>query len=76
MTPAKLFVLLTAFLTSILTSSAHAQTSGTGTLSGRVFNPATNEYVRNAEIQVEGTNLTTYSRDDGSYVLPACPPES
>jgi TonB-dependent receptor len=50
-----------------------AQTGGAGTLTGRIFNPATNEYVRNAEIQVEGTSLTAYSRDDGSYVLTNIP---
>jgi TonB-dependent receptor len=50
-----------------------AQTSGTGTITGRVFNPATQEYVRNAEITVDGTNLLTYSGDDGSYTLSNVP---
>src|SRR5512147_2200162 len=47
--------------------------AGTGVIRGRVFNPATQEYVRNAEVSVEGTNLVTYSTDDGSYVLTNVP---
>ncbi len=50
-----------------------AQTSATGTVTGRIFNPATQEYVRNAEIAVDGTNLITYSADDGSYALTNVP---
>ena len=53
-------------------SSLSAQV-GTGRITGRIFNPATQEYVRNAEIAVEGTNLVTYSADDGSYTLPNVP---
>jgi iron complex outermembrane recepter protein len=49
-----------------------AQTN-TGSIVGRVFNPATQEYVRNAEVSIEGTNLVTYSADDGSYVLSNVP---
>ncbi len=40
-----------------------------GTISGRIFNPTTRAYVRNAEIRVSGTDLVVYSGDDGSYVL-------
>ena len=64
------FALLLAALSS---SSSLAQTAATGAIQGRVFNPATQQYVRNAEIQIEGTNLTTYSRDDGSYDLANVP---
>ncbi len=55
-------------LTLVAQSSA-----GTGTILGRIFNPATQEYVRNAEITVEGTNLLVYSGDDGSYALTGVP---
>ena len=47
--------------------------SATGSIQGRVFNPATQEYVRNAELTVVGTNLTTYSADDGSFSLTRVP---
>jgi iron complex outermembrane receptor protein len=74
--PMKITHLLVPFalvVTLLAGTLAQAQTGTTGTLSGRVYNPATGEYVRNAEIQVEGTNLTTYSRDDGSYDLTKIP---
>ncbi len=37
-------------------SSLWAQAAGSGTVRGRVFNPVNGEYVRNAEIRLEGTN--------------------
>lgn len=52
--------------------AAHAA-EGTGTIAGRVYNPATKVYVRSAEIRVEGTNLATYSESDGSFRLPSVP---
>ena len=45
---------------------AFAQIAADGRITGRIFNPATQQYVRNAEIRVEGTDLVTYSGDDGS----------
>lgn len=45
-----------------------------GTISGRVFNPATGEYMRNAEVRIEGTNLTTYTGDSGYFQLRNVPP--
>lgn len=55
--------------------AAETNVSGqqTGVIKGRVFNPASQEYVRNAEVLVEGTNLSTFSSDDGSYVLSNVP---
>ena len=50
-----------------------AQAPATGRTMGRIFNPATQEYVRNAEITVEGTNAVAFSGDDGSYVLSNVP---
>jgi iron complex outermembrane receptor protein len=44
-----------------------------GRISGRIFNPATQQYVRNAEIRVDGTDLVTYSGEDGTYVLANVP---
>src|SRR5688572_13137456 len=49
------------------------QSGSTGTITGRIFNPATQQYVRNAEIRVAGTDLVAYSGDDGSYVLTNVP---
>ena len=48
---------------------AHGQTA-TGSVQGKVFNPVTNEYVRNAEVRLEGTNQVTYTEGDGSFQFP------
>ncbi len=53
-------------------SSAFAQ-SGTGTIQGRVSNPATGEYTRNAEVRVSGTNLVAFTQADGTYRIPNVP---
>jgi len=53
-------------------SSAFAQ-SGTGTIQGRVLNPATGTYTRNAEVRVNGTSLVAYTQADGSYRIPNVP---
>jgi iron complex outermembrane receptor protein len=46
-----------------------AQSGRTGTIIGRVLNPATHEYIRNAEVRVEGTPLSVYSGDSGYYEI-------
>ncbi len=56
---ALVFAWLAAALTAI------AQT--TGTIQGRVFNPVSKEYVRDAEVRLDGTNLVTYTEGDGSF---------
>lgn len=67
--PRVLFVLVCS---PFATPSA-AQVQGTGRISGRIFNPATQEYVRNAEVTVDGTDLIAFSGDEGSYVLSNVP---
>ncbi|HUR56086.1 MAG TPA: TonB-dependent receptor [Opitutaceae bacterium] len=72
--PRSLFLALRIPLLALATcAAAHAQSS-TGTISGRVFNPTTQEFVRNAEVAVPGTNLVTYTADDGTYSLSGLPP--
>lgn len=46
---------------------------GTGTISGRVYNAATKEYVRNAEVRVDGTPHQVYTEDAGFYRLSGVP---
>ncbi|MES2697838.1 MAG: TonB-dependent receptor [Verrucomicrobiota bacterium] len=53
--------------------AAFAQAPAAGTVSGRIINPATGEYVRNAVVSVEGTAISTVSEDGGRYVLNRVP---
>jgi iron complex outermembrane receptor protein len=45
----------------------------TGAISGRVFNPATGEYIRNAEVRIEGTQQRTLTEDGGVYRIANAP---
>lgn len=65
----KLVALAFCWLAAALT--VQAQT--TGTIQGRVYNPATKEYVNNAEVRLEGTNQVTYTEQDGSFQLIGVP---
>ncbi len=69
------FVPARCILTLALASAvpAFSQSAGTGAIAGHVFNPATKEYVRNAEVDVLGTSLSTATNNDGSYVLGKVP---
>jgi iron complex outermembrane receptor protein len=62
------FLMLLAWAVCCLIPAAlHAQTPATGTVQGRVYNPVSKEYVRNAEVRLEGTNQVTYTENDGSF---------
>lgn len=50
-----------------------AQAQGTGTIQGRVFNPTSQEYVRNAEVRLANSNQQTYTENDGSFTLTNVP---
>ncbi|HVU18245.1 MAG TPA: TonB-dependent receptor [Candidatus Didemnitutus sp.] len=58
-----------ASLAIALAISLPAQTAGTGVVTGRIYNPATHEYVAHAEVSVQGTNLSAFTAEDGTYVL-------
>jgi iron complex outermembrane recepter protein len=64
--------LLLAASALLLLSSARAQSAG-GAISGRVFNPATGEYVRNAEVRLQGSDRLVYSGDGGVFRLDNVP---
>jgi iron complex outermembrane recepter protein len=68
-TPLRSWLKITALFFGALTFTfiVQAQSSATGTVQGRVYNPATKEYVRNAEVRLEGTNQVTYTENDGSF---------
>jgi len=54
-------------------NGAPSQAVGVGGVRGRILNTATGEYVRNAEIRVEGTNIVAYSEDGGDFRLANVP---
>jgi len=55
-------------------AAAHAAAAeAAGTIAGRVLNPATGEYVANAEVRVAGTTLLALSEPDGSYRIDRVP---
>jgi len=66
------WILLVACV-SALGAALSAQTAGTGRVTGRIFNPATGEYMRNAEIRLEGSERIAYSEEGGSYQLDNVP---
>jgi TonB-dependent receptor len=55
--------------TLCLTPPARAQSAGTGAVSGRVYNPETQEYVRNARIRVVSTGEVVVSEQGGFYQI-------
>lgn len=61
----RILVLLGACLACVATLPA--QTAGTGTIQGRVYNPTAREYVRDAEVRLDGTNEVTYTENDGTF---------
>lgn len=65
---------LTILFLGLAAAVLPAQTGATGTISGRVFNPASSEYVRNVEVRVVGTSLSTQTDGTGYYRLLNVPP--
>jgi TonB-dependent receptor len=51
----------------LITAHSVLAQGGTGTIQGRVFNPARGDYVGNAEVRLEGTNQVTYTEADGTF---------
>ncbi|HTL69140.1 MAG TPA: TonB-dependent receptor [Lacunisphaera sp.] len=62
-----------ASLSLALALSAVAQTAGTGTITGHVYNPVNKEFVRDAEVHVAGTNITVATEDGGYFSLARVP---
>ena len=65
--------LITAAAFGLFFPPLHAQSPATGTVQGRVYNPVAQEYVRNAEVRLEGTNQITYTENDGSFQFTSVP---
>ena len=56
-------------LACVIPALAPAQAAGTGALQGRVSDEARGEYLQNARVTVEGTQLETFTDEGGFYVL-------
>ena len=65
----QLFALAVAFLSVV----AFAQTSTTGTIEGRVLNSTNGNYLNNARVTIEGSNLEAFTNEFGEYRLSNVP---
>jgi TonB-dependent receptor len=66
-------IVFAGLITCLCAAGAAAQTSGTGSIEGRVFDPRRGEYVENARITLEGTDRQTFSDPTGYYRIPNVP---
>jgi TonB-dependent receptor len=66
---ARVCVIACVALASFLTLPVHAQSASTGTVTGRVLNERTQEFLRNAVVTVVGTGITATAGDGGNYQL-------
>jgi iron complex outermembrane receptor protein len=60
-------VVLAAVSWCLFHPTVAAQTAKTGTIQGRIFNPVSQDYIRNAEVRIEGTSRVDYTENDGSF---------
>ncbi|MEO6244522.1 MAG: TonB-dependent receptor [Opitutaceae bacterium] len=65
--------LLALFAVVLTLLPLHAQTTATGTITGRVFNPSTGEYLRNARVTAVESKQTAISGDGGEFSISAAP---
>ncbi|MGH7957699.1 MAG: carboxypeptidase regulatory-like domain-containing protein, partial [Opitutaceae bacterium] len=65
---------LTLAFLLLLPLLAFAQNAATGVVTGRILNPATGEFVRHAQVRIEGASQTAVSEDGGVYRLSGIPP--
>src|SRR5688500_3825090 len=61
------WISLTAFACCWLATALAVNAQSTGNIQGRVYNPGTQQYVRNAEVRLQGTNQVTNTESDGSF---------
>jgi iron complex outermembrane recepter protein len=58
---------------AVAASPALAQSGASGSIQGRVLNTASGEYVRDAQVRIEGTDTVAVSEDGGYYHLADVP---
>lgn len=62
-----------AVLSGVLALAAEAQESGTGSISGRVLNPVSREYLARAEVTASSTGAVVFTDNNGKYTLSRLP---
>lgn len=69
------FVAAITFTALLAGPAANAQTAAapTGTITGRVFNTVTGQYLNNARVTIPGSNITAQTDDTGTYLLARVP---
>ncbi len=70
----RLIVFVALAYASLAAVTLSAQPAATGSIQGRVYNPQAKEYVRNAEVRLDGTNQIAYTEGDGSFQFTAVAP--
>ena len=64
---------LVGFVVGLAAVTMLTAADGTGRIVGRVFNPASGEYVRNAEVTAQGGALVAITDEDGAFALANVP---
>lgn len=59
---------------TVVPSGSAAAAANAGIIEGRVLNPASGEYLGNAEVRLQGTELRAVTQSDGRYRLVNVPP--
>jgi hypothetical protein len=70
---ALLLVSLTVAFTQIQTAQAADGAAGTGTITGRVQNVATGQYLNNARIALRGSDRIVFTDESGTFRLSGLP---
>jgi iron complex outermembrane receptor protein len=73
MKPSPAYRALVALVSFACAVCALAQSAGTGAITGRVYNAATKEFLRDATVRVEGTNIAVASETSGYFTLQRVP---
>src|SRR3954453_16126781 len=68
-----LFVFVSFTLAFVASALAQSPGGATGIVTGHVYNTVNKEYVRDAEVHVEGTNITVPTESGGYFSLGRVP---
>ncbi len=71
--PHRILLVLWLCLAGLLSPALTAAAAGTGSVSGRIQNVVTGQYLNNVRVAVKGTDQVTFTDQTGSYRLAAVP---